>query len=183
MSHKTKSTAVLTPYCDDGRKGINVVIETPRGCRNKFHFDGELGRFVLKSVLPAGAAFPYDFGYIPDTLAPDGDPLDALVLMDEAAFPGCIVPSRLVGVIEAQQTEKNGKRSRNDRLVAVALDAHDYRHLRTIHDVNSNLLYELQQFFVSYNEIRGKKFKLIGVRGPKHAMKLLRKGIEACERG
>jgi inorganic pyrophosphatase len=125
MAAKTKkSRKSSAAFASDG-KTINAIIETPRGCRNKFHFDAERGQFLLKSVLPAGAAFPYDFGYIPDTLAADGDPLDALVLMDEAAFPGCIVPSRLVSVIEAEQTERNGKKSRNDRLIVVAVDAHD----------------------------------------------------------
>jgi inorganic pyrophosphatase len=173
-----KSSAV---FASDG-KTINVVIETPRGCRNKFHFDPKRKQFCLKSVLPAGAAFPYDFGFVPETKAEDGDPLDVLVLMDEAAFPGCVVPARLLGVIEAKQTEKNGKCQRNDRLVAVAEDAHDYRDMRTIRDMNANLLKELEYFFVSYNAMRGKKFELIGARGPRHAMKLLRKGIRAHKR-
>jgi inorganic pyrophosphatase len=181
MPAKTKKRGKPSEiFCDDG-KTVNVVIETPRGCRNKFNFDPERGQFRLKSVLPAGAAFPYDFGFIPDTRADDGDPLDVLVLMDEAAFPGCVIPSRLVGVIEATQTDE-GKMTRNDRLVAVAVDAHDYQDMRTIRDLNANLLKELEHFFVSYNAMRGKVFKLIGTRGPKHAMKLLRKGIRAGQR-
>ncbi|HKD35585.1 MAG TPA: inorganic diphosphatase, partial [Pirellulales bacterium] len=113
--------------------------------------------------------------------ADDGDPLDVLVLMDESAFPGCIIPARLIGVIEAKQIEK-GKTERNDRLVAVAVDAHDYRDIRTLHHVNANLVKELEHFFISYNEMRGKQFKLVGTRGPKHAKKLIAKAIKAGQK-
>ena len=74
--------------------------------------------FVLKGVLPAGAAFPFDVGFVPSTRADDGDPLDVLALMDAPVFPGCIVPSRLMDVIEAGQTE-DGKTQRNDRRLAI----------------------------------------------------------------
>jgi inorganic pyrophosphatase len=176
-SSDKKAKDTVQAFCADG-KTLNVVIETPRGSRNKFSFDPDRGAFRLKSVLPAGASFPYDFGFLPDTMGDDGDPLDVLVLMDESAFPGCIVPARLIGVIEAKQIE-HGKSERNDRLVAVAADAHDYQDLHTLRDVNANLLKELEHFFISYNEMRGKQFKLIGTRGPKHASKLIAKGIKA----
>jgi inorganic pyrophosphatase len=77
-----------------------VVIETLKGSPNKLTFEPRYGTFVLKGVLPAGAVFLFDFGFVPSTRAEDGDPLDVLVLMDVPVFPGCIVPSRLVGVIE-----------------------------------------------------------------------------------
>ena len=78
---------------DPERKDWNVVIETPKGCRNKYKFDDEAGVFALGGVLPAGAVFPFDFGYIPATRGQDGDPLDVLILMDEPAFVGCVVPA------------------------------------------------------------------------------------------
>ncbi len=84
---------------------LNVVIDTPQGSRNKFTWDEEHQVFKLAGILPVGAVFPYDFGYVPCTVGGDGDPLDVLVLMDEAAFAGCLVPARLIGVIEAEQTE------------------------------------------------------------------------------
>ncbi|HWC19853.1 MAG TPA: inorganic diphosphatase [Terriglobales bacterium] len=157
---------------DDGN--IIVVIETPKDHRNKFKYDEEHGMFKLSSVLPAGSSFPYDFGFIPSTKAPDGDPLDVLVLMDEAAFPGCMIEARLIGVIEAEQSEE-GKTSRNDRLIAVAAKSKDYSDLRSLRDVNGHLVDEIQHFFVSYNESRGTKFKPLGVYGPKRALKLLEK--------
>lgn len=84
---------------------LRVVIETPRGSRNKFAFDPDLERFELKGVLPEGSSFPYDFGFVPSTLGEDGDPLDVLVLMDAPAFPGCLVEARLLGALEAEQTD------------------------------------------------------------------------------
>src|SRR5262249_44333205 len=118
-------------------KLLDVVVETPRGYRNKFVFDLRKHAFRLKNVLPSGLSFPYDFGFVPNTKAADGDPVDVLILMDESAFPGCIVTTRLIGVLEAKQTEQ-GKSIRNDRLIAVAEPAHDYGNLRTIKDLNLN---------------------------------------------
>jgi len=143
---------------------ISVVIETPRGSRNKYKYDPQLHLFQLHSVLPAGSVFPYDFGYVPGTMADDGDPLDVLLLMDSPAFTGCVVEARLIGVIEAEQTEDR-KTVRNDRIVAIAKDAHDYQDLKTLKDLNHNLLKELEHFFVSYNELKNKKFKLLAARG------------------
>jgi inorganic pyrophosphatase len=97
-----------------------------------------------------------------------------LILMDEPAFPGCVVTVRLIGALKAEQSEDR-KTLRNDRLVAVAEEAHDWRHVRTLSDLDDHLLNELEQFFVSYNRTRGKKFKLLGTCGPKGAVKLLDK--------
>ena len=101
MERKTAKTGIaeLSPFA--GRTTVHVIVETPRGHRNKYHYDADLDAFRLKKVLAAGFAFPYDFGFIPGTKASDGDPLDVLLLMDEPAYPGCIVEARLVGVLEA----------------------------------------------------------------------------------
>src|SRR5881227_1371175 len=101
----------LKPF--DRKSGnLNVVIDTPKGCRNKYAFDFEVNAYKLKTVLPSGAVFPFDFGSIPGTVAEDGDPLDVLLLMDEPVFAGCLVQGRVLGVIEAEQTKK-GKTQRN----------------------------------------------------------------------
>ena len=157
-------------------KLLNVIIETPRGCRNKYKYDESLHLFRLNSVLPAGTVFPYDFGYVPGTRGEDGDPLDVLLLMDQPAFTGCLVKARLIGVIEAQQVEA-GKAERNDRLVAVAADAHDYQDLKSLRDMNANLLDELQHFFVSYNQLKNKKFEPIAIRGRRAAQRLVEEAL------
>ncbi|HEY2456826.1 MAG TPA: inorganic diphosphatase, partial [Candidatus Acidoferrum sp.] len=87
----------LKPIDPKDDSTIKAVVETPKGSRNKYEFDSADRTFTLKRVLPAGMAFPYDFGFFPSTLADDGDPLDVLLLMDEPAFCGCVVNCRLIG--------------------------------------------------------------------------------------
>src|SRR3954471_14147255 len=113
--------AALEPAERDDSDIIHAVIETPQGSRNKYKYDEESGLFILKKVLPAGSQFPYSFGFIPKTLAEDGDPLDVLVLADEPVPVGCIVPCRLIGVLRAEQG-KGHRMTRNDRLIAVAAE-------------------------------------------------------------
>jgi inorganic pyrophosphatase len=109
------------PAFDRAEGHLNALVDTPKGSRNKFKYDAKLGLYVLGGVLPVGASFPYDFGFVPSTRGGDGDPLDVLLLMEEPAFVGCLVPTRLVGVIEAEQTERDGDTERNDRLIGVAV--------------------------------------------------------------
>ena len=94
--------------------------------------------------------------------------------MDEPAFSGCLVQARLLGVIEAEQTEK-GKTRRNDRLIAVASKSRTHSDVESITDLNSELLDEIEHFFISYNEVKGKKFKPLGRYGPERARRLITK--------
>lgn len=151
---------------------LQVIIETPKGSPNKFAFDPRQRIFVLKDVLPAGMVFPYDFGFLPQTLAPDGDPLDVLLLMDEPAYPGCAVSARLIGVIEGEQLDGK-KRIRNDRLLAVAEASHDYAYLQKLKDLPDQTIRELGDFFVNYHRLQGKQYKLLGCKGPQAARTLI----------
>src|SRR5437868_10101422 len=114
MSKKAKNTGMADPSQlkpltkkDDQ---VRVIVETPKGSRNKYAFDPEHKVFTLKKVLPAGMSFPYDFGFVPQTESGDGDPLDVIVLMEEPAFPGCMIRCRLIGVIEGEQQQRDGKK-------------------------------------------------------------------------
>lgn len=157
---------------DEESGHVNAIIDTPKGSRNKFKYDEKISMFKLGGALPLGAVFPFDFGYIPSTKAADGDPLDILILMDDPAFVGCLVPAKLIGVIEAEQTE--GQRTtQNDRLIAVAADSRNHSHIRFLGDLNSNLIHEIERFFVSYNETKGKKFEILGRFGPDRAGALI----------
>ncbi len=158
---------------------LQVIIETPAGSRNKFAFDPEQEIFALKKVLPAGMVFPYDFGFLPQTKAPDGDAIDVLLLMDEPAYPGCAVKARLIGVIEGEQLDGN-KKIRNDRLVAVAEVNHMYANIRRFKDLPAQWLRELQDFFVNYHNLEGKKYKLLGCKGVDAAMRLIKKAKRAA---
>lgn len=168
----------LSALRDDGFE-INVIIETPKGSRNKFNYDEELGLFKLGGVLPAGASFPFDFGFIPSTLGGDDDPLDVLVLMDEPAFAGCLVITRLIGVIEAEQTERDGRVMRNDRLIGVASDSRTHSDVLSLEELNRNLLDEIEHFFVSYNVIKGKEFRPLGRFGPERARQVIQEGMKS----
>ncbi len=122
--------------------------------------------------------FPYDFGFLPRTLAPDGDPIDVLLLMDEPAFPGCAVPARLIGIIEGEQLDGK-KRVRNDRLVAIAQANHMYNNVRKLKDLPDKFVHELQVFFVNYHSLEGKRYKLLGCRGIDAAMDLIKQAQKA----
>lgn len=166
---------------DANRGVLNVVIETPRGRRNKYSYDHATGLFRLDGVLAAGAVFPFDFGFLPGTLAEDGDPLDVLVLMDEPAFPGCLVPARLLGVIEAEQTERDGATMRNDRLIAVAERDPLYGEFHSLASLGERTVGQIEHFFVSYNQIAGKRFRPLKRSGVPRARALIREA-ERCLR-
>ncbi|HLL72467.1 MAG TPA: inorganic diphosphatase [Pyrinomonadaceae bacterium] len=186
MARKSSGVARLShldPHADGSPDLLRVIIETPQGSRNKFDYDEELGLFKLGGVLPAGAVFPFDFGFVPSTRGGDGDPLDVLVLMDEAAFAGCLVEARLVGVIEAEQTERDGETTRNDRLIAVAAAARNHKAVRSLGQLSENLLDEIEHFFVSYNEMKGKKFKPLGRFGPTRAGRVIEEGLRRFRAG
>jgi inorganic pyrophosphatase len=155
-----------------------AVIETPKLRHYKYKFDSKREVFFLDGVLPEGMSFPYDFGFLPSTLGEDGDPIDVLVLSDQPTFCGCVVPARLIGVIEAEQTEVDGTRSRNDRLLAVPVKAANFAAIRSIDDLDKHRLEEIQQFFISYNRVRGKQFKVLGIRGPDRADVLAKEAIK-----
>lgn len=166
------------PPFDAESGDLNVIVDTPKGSRNKYEFDEKLGLFKLGGVLAVGHSFPFDFGFIPNTLGGDGDPLDVLVLMDEPAFVGCLIPSRLIGVIEAEQTEKDGKPERNDRLIAVAANSRVHQSIKSINDLNETLVGEIEHFFISYNEAKGKQFKPLGRFAATKAKKIVEEGIK-----
>lgn len=167
----------LTPSDADDKKTIQVIIETPKGSRNKYAFDPKQKIFALKKVLPAGMAFPYDFGFVPSTLADDGDPFDVLVLMDEPAFPGCLLKCRMVGIIEGEQKSAKEK-ERNDRIVAIEQDNHSFADIKHINDLGKAFLKELEEFFVNYHRLTGKEYKILGAKGPSRARNLLKRKMK-----
>lgn len=166
----------IDPFDGDN---IRVVIEVAAGSRNKLKFNARLAAFELHHVLPEGTAFPRDFGFIPSTVGADGDPLDALVFADESCPPGTLVSCRLIGVIEATQTNPGREPARNDRLLAVAAHSHRYGGWKDIADVPAAVLDQIEAFFESYNAQRGVRFQPLGRRSGAHAAKLLERGHAA----
>ena len=149
-----------------------VVIETSKGDRSKFACDPQTGTFQLKKLLPDGMSFPTDFGFVPGTVAGDGDPLDAMVLHDEPLPMGSVVTVRLLGVIEAQQTE-DGKSERNDRLMTVSQASHLYQRVRRVEDLGDEYIHNLEEFFINYNRLNGKGFQLVRIGDPDDAIRCI----------
>jgi inorganic pyrophosphatase len=108
--------AKLPTWAD--KRHVYAVVETPRGSRAKLEFDPKLGAFTLSKPLIAGLTYPYDWGFIPSTKAPDGDPLDVLIIHDAATYPGLVLSCVPIGVLEVVQ-KANGKSERNDRIFVV----------------------------------------------------------------
>jgi inorganic pyrophosphatase len=164
----------------DDKGYLNVIIETPQDTANKLKWDPKIGLFKLSHVLPAGSVFPFDFGFVPGTKGGDGDPLDVLLLTDQPLPVACLVESRLIGVIEAEQMAE-GKTERNDRLLAVAVESRNDRHLRDLRDLESHRLDEIEHFFIAYNQMRGRVFKPLARRGAKAATALVERSVDREE--
>ena len=154
---------------------LNVIIETPRGSQNKFAYDPALKTFRLKKTLPMGTVFPFDFGFIPETKGPDGDPLDILVIMEEPVYPGCLVPTRVLGILEADQKEKDGTVMRNDRLIGVSECSVLFKAIKRVGDLNKSMVSEIEHFFMDYNKHEGKRFKPRHWKGRKSAFAAIAK--------
>ncbi|HEY1575615.1 MAG TPA: inorganic diphosphatase [Terracidiphilus sp.] len=178
-SARSMSNPVLLKPVDENDGILQVIIETPKGSRNKFAFDEKQKIFVVKKVLPAGMSFPYDFGFLPRTLAEDGDPIDVLLLMDEPAFPGIAVRARLLGIIEGEQLDGK-KKARNDRLLAVAEMNHEYAYIKKLQDLPKQFVHELEEFFVNYHRLEGKRYKLLGCKDAGVAMRMIQKAQRAA---
>ena len=158
-----------------------AIIETPSGCRSKYDYDVKTGLFRLKTVLPDGMSFPVDFGFIPSTLADDGDPEDIMVLTDEPSATGALIDTRLIGVIEIEETE-DGKTERNDRIVAVAAISHLYAKIHELSDLGSDYTENLVRFWVNKNALEGKGVRVLGVKGPSQAVKLIQKAMKTAKK-
>jgi inorganic pyrophosphatase len=157
------------PIAEDGT--LRVVIDTPKGNRNKYKWDEELGLFRLTKILPPGFAFPWNYGFLPKTRSPDGDPLDAIVFMEEPAFCGCVILARLRGVLVMEQDG-----NRNDRILASPAGEHEDRIYDK--DLPERLFTEIEVFFEGYHRLRGETTKTLSRGGPDEARRI----IEAARR-
>ncbi len=153
---------------------IEVIIEIPKGTRNKYEADHETGAIWLDRLLFTSTRYPEDYGYVPLTLAEDGDPLDALVVSEFCSFPGCVIECRLLGAVIAEQKDKNGT-IRNDRFFFAPVLSKQYAAIESIKELPGTELKEIEEFFVEYNKEEGKTFKLLEVASAKKALKLIKK--------
>ena len=131
---------------------INVIIEIPRGSRNKYEYHPQYDTIMLDRVLHSPLFYPTDYGFIPQTLADDGDPVDVIVLITQPTFPGCVLEVRPIGMLDMED-----EAGRDEKIIAVA--AHDpyYAHVQEIEDVNIHLKKEIQHFFATYKQLEKNK--------------------------
>jgi inorganic pyrophosphatase len=162
---------------------VHVVIESPKGSRVKLKWDPRLGAITLSRPLPSGLSYPYDWGFVPGTLADDGDPLDALVYWDAGSYPGVVLACRPVGVVKLEQDRKrNGARIRNDRLVAVPVKDERGATLASALDLPCRVRDELEQFFLHTIFFEPKNPRLLGWGGPDEAAALVDVAVRAAGR-
>lgn len=155
-------------------KKVTAFVETLKGSRFKYKYDPGMQLLKVDKLLPYGLTFPCDFGFVPDTLAEDGDPLDILILNEEPLTAGCIIDCRIIGAMEARQTEKN-KVIRNDRIIAVPSVSHLYMKIKNINELPGRLIDEIEYFFMTYHHYNNVKFKVLRIRGAAVAHSLIKK--------
>lgn len=178
MSHDLTK---LPHKLDEKAAACRAVVETPKGSRGKYDYDPKVRTFRLKTMLPDGMSFPLDFGFIPSTLADDGDPTDVMILNDEPCPTGTLLDLRLIGVIEAEEDE-HGRTERNDRLLGVAAVSNLYADVKQAADLNQAFIDNLVQFWVNKDRLEGKTFRCLGVKGPKEAAALVKRTAKAAQK-
>ena len=148
------------------------VVEIPKGSRNKYEYDPELGGLKFDRLLMSAATYPTDYGYLRDTLARDGDPLDALVCLTEPTFPGCLIPVRPIGMF-AMADEKGP----DEKILCVPCEDPYWNGYRSIDELPALLRAEIEQFFSIYKELEHKSVEVGGWRSREEALA----EIAACE--
>ncbi|BAQ59834.1 inorganic pyrophosphatase [Geminocystis sp. NIES-3708] len=136
---------------------INVLIEIPGGSKNKYEFDKDMNAFILDRVLFSSVKYPYDYGFVPNTLADDGDPLDGMVMMDEPTFPGCVIASRPICMLEMIDGG-----DRDEKILCVPAEDPRYDHVKSMKDVAPHILEEIAEFFRSYKNLEKKETNILG---------------------
>ena len=138
---------------------VDVIVEIPKGSRNKYEYDHDLDRIRLDRMLFTSTGYPGDYGFVPDTLAEDGDPIDVVVLLDEPTFPGCIIRARVIAVFWMRDEEKA-----DAKLLCVSANDPRKAHLQDLGDVPMHLIAEIWHFFEIYEALEPGK-SLAGTRG------------------
>lgn len=147
---------------------VNVLVEIPRGSRNKYEYDDGLGMIRLDRVLFSSVHYPTDYGFIPGTLAPDGDHLDVLVLCEEPTFPGCLVPARVIGVL--RMVDEKGS---DDKVLAVPVGDPRFDDVHDLTDISAHWLREIENFFATYKFLEQRETQVTGWSGVAEAEALI----------
>lgn len=156
---------------------LNVLIEIAGGSKNKYEFDKDLQAFALDRVLSSSVKYPYDYGFIPNTLADDGDPLDGMVIMDEPTFPGCVIPARPIGFLEMIDGG-----DRDEKILCVPDKDPRYAHVKSLKDLAPHRLDEIAEFFRTYKNLEKKVTEILGWQDVDKVAPLVEKFIKAAQK-
>ncbi len=155
---------------------VNVIIEIPRNSGNKYELDKDSGLIMLDRVQPTNLKQPYDYGFIPQTLGDDNDPLDALIVIDEPLYPGVLVYARVLGVMHMVDSGEN-----DEKIVCVAHDDVHYEHVKTLDDLGKHFKDKVTHYFEHYKDLQNKKVEVTGWAGPEEAYELIKKTQQAAK--
>ena len=153
---------------------LNVLIEIPAGSKNKYEFDKDLNAFALDRVLSSSVQYPYDYGFVPNTLADDGDPLDGMVIMDQPTFPGCVIPARPIGMLIMVDGG-----DLDEKILCVPAKDPRYTNVKTLADIAPHRLDEIAEFFRTYKNLEKKVTEIRGWEGLDAVQALVAKSISA----
>ena len=160
-------------WSSGGTESLTVIVEIPKGSRNKYEYDKKKKALVFDRMLFSSVHYPSDYGYIPDTLALDGDPLDALVLVWEPTFPGCVIESKPIGLFKMWD-----EKGEDDKILCVPIKDPLWNHLKDLSDVPPHLLKEIEHFFSIYKDLEMKKVRVEGWSGLSEALQVIRESRE-----
>lgn len=155
---------------------VNVLVEIPAGSKNKYEFDKDMQAFILDRVLFASVQYPYDYGFIPNTLADDGDPLDGMVMMDQPTFPGCVIAARSIGMLEMIDGG-----DRDEKILCVPAEDPRYAGVKTLADVAPHRLDEIAEFFRTYKNLEKKVTEILGWKDADQVAALVKQCIDAYQ--
>lgn len=153
---------------------INVLIEITAGSKNKYEYDKDLQAFALDRVLYSSVQYPYDYGFVPNTLADDGDPLDGMVMIDQPTFPGCVIAARPIGMLEMIDGG-----DRDEKILCVPDKDPRYAKVRSLQDVAPHRLDEIAEFFKTYKNLEKKAVEILGWQDVDKVAPLVEKCVKA----
>jgi inorganic pyrophosphatase len=169
----------LTTFFSEGEGIVWVVVETPAESQNKYDFAPELNALILDRPIHSSLRYPFDYGFVPSTLAEDGDPVDAVVMIAQPTFPGCLVRARLVGVMDMED-----EAGRDEKVICVPFRDPRTAHISDIKDIGAHHLREMEHFFIHIKDLEKDKWaKVNGFRGKCEALEVVRAGIQGAKRG
>ena len=155
------------------KESIEVMVEIPKGSRNKYEFDKKNKVIRFDRMLFSAVHYPSDYGFIPNTLALDGDPLDALILVWEPTFPGCVIEASPIGIFVMQD-----EKGRDEKILCVPVGDPLWNHIKNLSEVPPHLLKEIEHFFSVYKDLEKKKVGIEGWKNKKEALKVIKEARE-----